>query len=98
MKSTEDSEEQHRFTAFLLVVEQKESAKTDGEKTSSTAGSFQLYGDSLTRFSDRCQNAVEQTSSLPKSDIQVRKENAAEDYLETFHFQNKEQGKSKTIN
>jgi hypothetical protein len=30
-----------------------------------------LFGDTSTKFSDRCPNAVIQTSSIPKSDIQV---------------------------
>ena len=35
-------------------------------------GKFQLLGDVLTRFSDHCTNTVTQTSSVAKSEIQVR--------------------------
>lgn len=34
-------------------------------------GEFQLLGDALTRFSEKCVNVVTQTSTLPKSEIQV---------------------------
>jgi len=34
-------------------------------------GVFSLFGDTSTKFSDRCPNAIVQTSSIPKSDIQV---------------------------
>jgi len=34
-------------------------------------GVFSLFGDTSTKFSDRCPNAIEQTSSIHKSDIQV---------------------------
>ena len=35
-------------------------------------GKFQLLGDVLTRFSDHCTNTVTQTSSVAKSEIQVK--------------------------
>ena len=41
------------------------------DTTPETAGTFQLFGDALTRFSDYCPNSVMHTSSLPKSEIQV---------------------------
>jgi hypothetical protein len=34
-------------------------------------GVFSLFGDTSTKFSDRCPNAIVQTSSIPKSDVQV---------------------------
>jgi hypothetical protein len=34
-------------------------------------GGFSLFGDTSTKFSDRCPNAVIQTSSIPKTDVQV---------------------------
>lgn len=34
-------------------------------------GVFSLFGDTATKFSDRCPNAIVQTSSIPKSDVQV---------------------------
>ncbi|XP_046394012.1 spondin-1-like isoform X2 [Ischnura elegans] len=40
-------------------------------KPLSPVGNFQLFGDALTKFSERCPNMVTQTSSIPKSEIQV---------------------------
>jgi len=34
-------------------------------------GDFSLFDDTVTKVSDRCPNAIVQTSSVPKSDIQV---------------------------
>ena len=41
------------------------------KRPSGSAGSYQLLGDVLTRFSDHCTNTVTQTSSVEKSEIQV---------------------------
>lgn len=60
-----------KFIGFLIVAESDDisDASSTNEKK---AGSFQIVGDSLTKYSDRCQNAVTQTSFLPKPEIQVR--------------------------
>jgi hypothetical protein len=39
--------------------------------SASNAGTFQLYGDALTKFSIKCQNVVTQTSTIPKKEVQV---------------------------
>lgn len=65
----------HKFSGFLLVAEQEGLVEDGiggvGLPPPGAAGSFALYGDALTKFSDRCPNAVTQTSSMPKSEIQV---------------------------
>jgi hypothetical protein len=60
-----------KFTGFMLAVEPLDgmaAARGGGE---SAVGNFQLFGDALTKFSERCPNTVTQTSSMPKSEIQV---------------------------
>uniref|UniRef100_A0A6B2EI24 Spondin-1 n=1 Tax=Phlebotomus kandelakii TaxID=1109342 RepID=A0A6B2EI24_9DIPT len=61
----------HKFSGFMLAVEKEiyDPAKDIGGIGS--AGLFQLQGDTLAKFSDKCPNIVTHTSSLPKSDIQV---------------------------
>ncbi|XP_042243075.1 spondin-1-like isoform X2 [Homarus americanus] len=58
-----------KFTGFLLVVEASQSPVNIFGPQS--VGTFQLYGDALTMHSDDCPNAVTQTSSIPKSEIQI---------------------------
>ena len=50
---------------FMLQVEHR-----DGQHDN--AGVFQLMGDSFVKFSERCPNLVTHTSSIPKSDVQVK--------------------------
>jgi len=57
-----------KFAGFLLTADPAE-PKID--TTPDTAGNFQLFGDSLNRFSDLCPNAITQTSSVPKTEVQV---------------------------
>ncbi|XP_065568346.1 spondin-1-like isoform X2 [Artemia franciscana] len=57
-----------RFVGFMLQVEPEDQ---NFDTTPETAGTFQLFGDALTRFSDYCPNSVMHTSSIPKSEIQV---------------------------
>lgn len=72
LKSRADSDEEFpRFNEFLLVVEQEDSERTIGDSTPG-AGILQVFGDSLTKSSSRCPNSVQQTDSLPKSEIQVK--------------------------
>lgn len=65
----------HKFSGFLLTAEQdglvEDGIGGVGLPPPGAAGSFALYGDALTKFSDKCPNAVTQTSSMPKSEIQV---------------------------
>lgn len=58
-----------KFVAFLLVVEASQSPVDIYGPQS--VGTFQLYGDALTMHSENCPNAVTQTSSISKSEIQV---------------------------
>lgn len=58
-----------KFTGFMLVVEASQSPTNIYGPQS--VGTFQLYGDALTMHSDDCPNAVIQTSSISKSEIQV---------------------------
>ncbi|XP_023721830.1 spondin-1 isoform X3 [Cryptotermes secundus] len=73
-----------KFTGFMLVVEPSNEylaswvddplrsiAVPPNDYSTRNVGVFSLFGDASTRFSDRCPNAVIQTSSMPKSDIQV---------------------------
>ncbi|XP_042863867.1 spondin-1-like isoform X1 [Penaeus japonicus] len=58
-----------KFIGFMLVVEPSHSPVDIFGPQS--VGTFQLYGDALTMHSDDCPNAVTQTSSILKSEIQV---------------------------
>lgn len=70
LKSRDSSDEESRFKEFLLVVEQEDSERTIGDSIPGS-GILQVFGDSLTKNSDRCPNSIEQTNSVPKSEIQV---------------------------
>uniref|UniRef100_U5EYT8 Spondin-1 n=1 Tax=Corethrella appendiculata TaxID=1370023 RepID=U5EYT8_9DIPT len=62
----------HKFSGFLLAAEVDTSTKPFQDPgLSQNVGAFQLFGDALTRFSERCPNVVTHTSSIPKSEIQV---------------------------
>ncbi|KAF4523631.1 hypothetical protein B566_EDAN010140 [Ephemera danica] len=65
------SQEKHtpKFTGFMLSVEPLERRTATGSDVN--VGSFQLYNDALTKFSERCPNTVTQTSSMPKPEIQI---------------------------
>ncbi|XP_047112187.1 spondin-1-like [Schistocerca piceifrons] len=75
-----------RFTGFMLTAEPGGEASLAGGDEQPPAeplryrhhgrgphgaGAFSLYGDALTRFSDRCPNTVTQTSTSPKAEVQV---------------------------
>ncbi|XP_054267798.1 spondin-1-like isoform X2 [Macrosteles quadrilineatus] len=65
-----------KFTGFMLVVEPQHHIPMRGlsprDVTPRPVGTFQLYGDTLTKFSPSCPNMVTHTSSMPKSEVQVR--------------------------
>ncbi|XP_059608919.1 spondin-1-like [Phlebotomus argentipes] len=61
----------HKFSGFMLAVEKETYDPLRDIGGIGSAGLFQLQGDTLAKFSDKCPNVVTQTSSLPKSDIQV---------------------------
>ena len=74
-----------KFTGFMLVVEpnngylpswvdgypRSQPSPYDDYGSDRKVGTFSLFGDALTKFSDSCPNAVIQTSSIRKSEIQV---------------------------
>ncbi|CAG9839407.1 unnamed protein product [Diabrotica balteata] len=60
----------HRFTHFILSFTNEKFAKNI-ESESSVIGAVQLYGDTMTKFSDSCQNAIIQADSQPKTEIQI---------------------------
>ena len=68
-----------QFTDFVLVVEnidleqqQQQQQQQQERRFSGSAGSYQLLGDVLTRFSDHCTNTVTQASNVQKTEIQVK--------------------------
>lgn len=58
----------HKFMGFMLAAEKE---TFDGRSDLSSVGLFQLLGDTLAKFSERCPNLVTHTSAIPKTDIQV---------------------------
>ncbi|CAG9857851.1 unnamed protein product [Phyllotreta striolata] len=70
LNSASKSNSKQQFTHFILsITNDKYQRNNNGD--SNSVGSLQLYGDTLTKFSDSCQNAVVQTDSQPKSEIQI---------------------------
>lgn len=63
----------HKFSGFMLAVEKEIYDPRTDIGGMGSAGLFQLLGDTLAKFSEKCPNVVTHTSSLPKSDIQVSK-------------------------
>lgn len=68
----------HKFSGFFLAAEKELSLNRPEMQNNNgnggglhNVGTFHLLGDALTKFSERCPNAVTQTSSIPKSEIQV---------------------------
>lgn len=59
----------HKFSGFMLAAEKE--GYDGGRDGSGNSGIFQLLGDTLAKFSEKCPNVVTHTSSIPKSDIQV---------------------------
>ncbi|KAK5643758.1 hypothetical protein RI129_007603 [Pyrocoelia pectoralis] len=59
----------HRIKDFLLVVDHDSSKKPVGD-ASYSVGTFQLRN-MLTKFSDKCPNAVTNTNVIPKTEIEV---------------------------
>ncbi|GAB6030928.1 hypothetical protein CHUAL_007755 [Chamberlinius hualienensis] len=55
-----------KFNGFTLVVEPKIETQN-----SQDIGKFEILGDVFTKFSDNCPNAVTETSSMVKDEIQV---------------------------
>lgn len=69
LKNTDDVEQIKKFQSFLLVAEPTMEISADREVS---LGSFQLIpGDAMVKFSHRCSNAVEATSSISKEAVSV---------------------------
>ena len=56
----------------LTTFTSKSSLMSSHSNSAQRTGKLQLLGDVLTRFSDHCTNTVTQTSSVAKSEIQVK--------------------------
>ena len=60
-----------KFTNFLLVSESADNSKK-ASGIPPTVGTFQLMpGEAMTKFSHKCSNAIEATSSISKEQVQV---------------------------
>ncbi|XP_075530205.1 spondin-1-like isoform X2 [Dermacentor variabilis] len=55
-----------KFIGFMLVVESQ-----DQNRITQDVGSFQLFGDALSKFSEDCPHAVVQTSLVHKAEVSV---------------------------
>ncbi|XP_017772069.1 PREDICTED: spondin-1 isoform X2 [Nicrophorus vespilloides] len=71
LRSNGEYQAKNKFKDFLLLVEHEPSEKILGEVHNPSVGTLQLLGDMLMKFSEKCRNAVMQTNSLPKSEVQV---------------------------
>jgi len=68
LRGDKDSSGQKQFQRFVL------SANNDNQHRpaeSGSAGTFQLFGDIHTQYSDHCANTIVETSSVTKDEIQV---------------------------
>lgn len=60
-----------KFTGFLLVVEKSSSPEQHNLPGIGTSGTFSLHDDKLSKFSEKCPNAVTQKSDILKDGINV---------------------------
>ncbi len=81
----EEEGEEKKFIRFQLVVENAPAEEDEEQgqqqlrshprrlpqRAPGSAGSYQLLGDVLTRFSDHCTNTVTEASEVPKEEVQV---------------------------
>lgn len=71
----------HKFVGFSLAAERDLNDLRDysmqqiTQQQNFNVGVFQLFGDALTKFSEKCENVVTHTSSMPKTEIQVSDRN-----------------------
>ncbi|KAJ8945427.1 hypothetical protein NQ318_009883 [Aromia moschata] len=54
------------FTRFTISVE---STADKNNISPQSVGSFQLYGDNLSKFNEECVNTISETNSLPKTEV-----------------------------
>lgn len=66
LRGSGKEQHQHKFRHFILST-----VNDQLEKEEPSIGTLQLYGDSLTQFSKLCSNAIIETDSQLKSEIQV---------------------------
>ncbi|XP_005181918.1 spondin-1 isoform X2 [Musca domestica] len=59
------------FTHFSITAEAHIGGRRPIPANPQRVGRFQLFSDSLTKFSDRCVNTVAEADDLPKTEIQV---------------------------
>ncbi|XP_023306152.2 spondin-1 [Lucilia cuprina] len=59
------------FTHFTITAEAHIGGRRPIPANPKRVGRFQLFSDSLTKFSDRCVNTVAEADDLPKTEIQV---------------------------
>lgn len=52
------------FKRFTINVE-----SADGNRAPDRVGSFQLFGDSLSKFNEDCINTLSETNDLPKTEV-----------------------------
>lgn len=64
------SKVQH-FTHFTITAEAHTGARRPVAASPKRVGRFQLFGDDLTKFSDRCVNTIAEADDLPKTEVQV---------------------------
>ncbi|KAM7345975.1 extracellular matrix protein f-spondin isoform 1-T3 [Cochliomyia hominivorax] len=64
------SKVQH-FTHFTITAEAHIGGRRPIPANPKRVGRFQLFSDSLTKFSDRCVNTVSEADDLPKTEVQV---------------------------
>ena len=72
-----DPDDRVKFQGFMLVVESSGTRWNQGNVPLNDGvdrlGKFHLLpGDSMVKFSQRCANTIEATSSIPKEKIEVR--------------------------
>lgn len=62
----------YKFIGFLIVVEKASSNVQDySQPDIDSSGTFSLYDDNLSKFSEKCPNAVTQKSDILKGEITV---------------------------
>lgn len=54
------------FRRFTINIE---SVSEPGEISPQKVGSFQLFGDNLSKFNEDCVNTISETNNLPKTEV-----------------------------
>lgn len=69
IQGTRQSPVPEKFTGFALSVEP--SVPSASQRDRPNVGTFQLFGDALTKFSEKCPHMVMQASSTSRSEVNV---------------------------